>query len=252
MISIDVSPSRLWRSLSPRLSSWCRKVCTKLSNDFHGIFPRISLPQTIQDPTIRSLKKTPKKTVYLPWNQWVFLQDNPIYETVMDADIVTNGVSTDVLLEKFKESLGAARASWGSVGGRGVVGLGEREREKVFIHISTTTQADRLKIWSGRWLGIFLGSMLKFDTRRSKYMGTIYYKVWQARTGSFLPQQIEGFDYGKWVMQRTTKKWLTGFDQSKTGMHPEIDQETLKIGWSLGFFCDRGLCNRKILRLSPP
>ena len=146
---IDVSPSRLWRSLSPRLSSWCRKVCTKLSNDFHGIFPRISLPQTIQDPTIRSLKKTPKKTVYFPWNQWVFLQDNPIYETVMDADIVTNGVSTDVLLEKFKESLGAARASWGSVGGHGVVGLGsvvnqrwktcteregegEREREGVY------------------------------------------------------------------------------------------------------------------------
>ena len=107
------------------------------------------MPQTIQDPTIRSLKKTPKKTVYFPWNQWVFLQDNPIYETVMDADIVTNGVSTDVLLEKFKESLGAARASWGSVGGHGVVGLGsvvnqrwktcteregegEREREGVY------------------------------------------------------------------------------------------------------------------------
>ena len=241
-----------------RLSSWCRKVCTKLSNDFHGIFPRISWPQTIQDPTIRSLKKTPKKTVYFPWNQWGFLQDNPIYETVMDADIVTNGVSTDVLLEKFEESLGAARASRGSVGGHGVVenlyrkrGRG-REREKVFIHFSTTTQVDRVKIWSGRWLGIFLGSMLKFDKRRSKYMGTIYYMVWQAKTGSFLPQQIEGFDYGKWVMQWTIKKWLTGFDQSQTGMHPEIDQETSKIGWSLGFFCDRGLCNRKILRLSPP
>ena len=105
--------------------------------------------------------------MYFPWNQWVFLQDNPIYETVMDADIVTNGVSTDVLLEKFEKSLGAAWASWGSGGGQGVVGLGsvvnqrwktcteregegEREREKVFIHFSTTTQADRLKIWSGR------------------------------------------------------------------------------------------------------
>ena len=57
--------------------------------------------------------------MYFPCNQWGFLQDNPIYETVMDADIVTNGVSTDVLLEKFEESLGAARASRGSVGGHG-------------------------------------------------------------------------------------------------------------------------------------
>ena len=150
-------------------------------------------------------------------------------------------------------SKGITGVSGGSRGGgKPVQKEREREREKVFIHFSTTTQVDRVKIWSGRWLGIFLGSMLKFDKRRSKYMGTIYYMVWQAKTGSFLPQQIEGFDYGKWVMQWTIKKWLTGFDQSQTGMHPEIDQETSKIGWSLGFFCDRGLCNRKILRLSPP
>lgn len=32
-------------------------------------------------------------------------QDNPIYNTVLDADIAANGVSTNVLLEKFEENL---------------------------------------------------------------------------------------------------------------------------------------------------
>ena len=73
----------------------------------------------------------------------------------MDADIVTNGVSTDVLLEKFEESLGAARASRGSVGGHGVVenlyrkrGRG-RERERRCLYIL----AQRLK-WTVSKFGL--------------------------------------------------------------------------------------------------
>ena len=38
-------------------------------------------------------------------------QNNPIYQTVLDADLA-NGVNTNVLLEKFEESLVTQRLKW--------------------------------------------------------------------------------------------------------------------------------------------
>lgn len=221
-----------------------------MTHDFHGIFPRISWPQTIQDPTMEPVgfsagqPHLPNRAGRGHRHQWR-----------------VHGCPLGEIRRVARGSKGISGISGGS---RKVVGLGsvvnqrwktctereeEGERERVFIHFSTTTQVDSVKIWSGRWLSIFLGSMCKFDKRRSKYMGTIFFQGLTSKIyGSFPPQQIEGFDYGKWVMQWTTiSKWLTGFDQSKTGMHPEIDQETSKIGWSdRGSFVIGAFCNRKI------
>ena len=263
---IDVSPSSLWRwSLSPRLSSWCRKVCTKLSNDFHGIFPRISWPPTIQDH---------KENCVFSMEPVGFSAGQPHLPNRAGRGYRhqwrVHGCPVGEIRRVARGSKGISGISGGSRGG----GFGQcgkskmenlyrkrgRERERECLYIL----AQRLK-WTvskfgledaGRWLSIFLGSMLKLDKRRSKYMGTIFFQGLTSKIyGSFLPQQIEGFDYGKWVMQWTTiSKWLTGFDQSKTGMHPEIDQETSKIGWS-----DRGsfvtgafLQQENLARLSPP